>query len=248
MDDARSDVNPHVERVRSAVVDALKNGDQSVDQIGRVCRACVELLPVDGASIAVMSGTQNRETLYASDDVVSRLEALQFTLGEGPCFEAFDTGRPVLVPDLDHAATRAWPVFASEIIGEPVGAIFAFPVQNGAFSIGAIDMYRREPGWLSPPELAIALQVVDVASVALLGLHAKQQVGRHMDDEALLMLPRERIAVHQATGMLIAQFDISPAEALARLRGYAFATGRLVEEVSREIVERRLVLDDTESI
>ncbi len=108
--------------------------------------------------------------LYASDAVVERIEALQFSLGGGQCFEAFNTGRPVVVPDLAAASGAAWPVFASHTVDEPIGAIFAFPLHRGAARVGAIDMYRRSPGWLSLGELATALQVADIATTALLGL------------------------------------------------------------------------------
>ncbi len=53
----------------------------------------------------------------------------------------------------------------------------------------------------------------------------------------------ERVEVYQATGMLIAQLRLGPAEALARLRAYAFAHDRTATEVAWDIVERRLSFD-----
>lgn len=231
--------------VRVAVAAALRDRRGGMHALARISRACVELLPVDGASVSVVSGTQHRETLYASDQVATRIEALQFSLGEGPCFEAFTTRSPVLIPDLAASSAAAWPVFAEEIASEQVGAIFAFPLQHGAIGIGAMDMYRRAPGWLSVAELTTALQVVDLATVALLGLREGEPDGDNdpdgvVDDEWLAALPRDRAQVHQATGMLIAEYGIPAERALARLRGYAFATGRLVDQVARDIVTRSL--------
>lgn len=228
-----------VDRIRAAVMAALNDGAQSVDPLVRVCRACVELLPVDGAAISVMGGAEHRELLYASDEVISRIAAMQFTLGEGPGFEAFETGRAVLVPDLADASPTSWPIFTSEIADLPVGALFAFPLQSGAIHIGVMDMYRRGTGWFTSAELATALQVVDLAVVALLGMPVSG-----LDGEWLAALPRDREEVHQATGMLIAQLGVPAEQALARLRGYAFVTGRLVEDVARDIVSRRLQLAD----
>ncbi len=48
-----------------------------------------ELLPVNGASIVVRSGPDNTQLVHATDDVVAQLDELQFTLGEGPCLDAF---------------------------------------------------------------------------------------------------------------------------------------------------------------
>lgn len=216
---------------------ALRDRVNNLDTLARVIRACVDVLPVDGASISVMSGPRERETLYASDKIAAQIEDVQFSLGEGPCFEAFATRRPVLVPDLPQASIAAWPVFATAVRDLPVGAIFAFPLQAGAIGIGAIDLYRRRPGWLSGDELAIALEVIDLVTAVLLGLLLGEV--RHTDDLRGVLSPG-REQVHQATGMLIAAFHISAEEALARLRGYAFVSDRSLDEVAKDIVSRKL--------
>lgn len=216
---------------------ALRDNDSKLDALARVIRACVDVLPVDGASVSVMSGPRERETLYASDEIAAKIEDVQFSLGEGPCFEAFATRRPVLVPDLQQASVVAWPMFAAAIVSMPIGAIFAFPLQAGAIGIGAIDLYRRRPGWLSDDELAVALEVVDLVATVLLGL----RLGDPTDPEGLRgVLSPGREQVHQATGMLIAAFSISAEEALARLRGYSFVTDRPLDAVAKDLVTRRL--------
>ena len=216
---------------------ALRDNKSELDTMARVIRACVDVLPVDGASISVMSGPRERETLYASDRIAMKIEDVQFDLGEGPCFEAFATRRPVLVPDLPRASVLEWPVFAAAIAALPIGAIFAFPLQAGAIGIGAIDLYRRRPGWLSGDELAVALEVVDVVTAVLLGV----LLGEFDDTDGLRgVLSPGREQVHQATGMVLAALGISAEEALSRLRGYAFATGRPLDGVAKDIVNRRL--------
>ncbi len=233
-------------QLRADVFAALGDPSGGTDAVARVCRACMELLHVDGVSISVISSTQHRETLYASDEIISRVESLQFTLGEGPCFEAFHTHRPVLVPELAQTSITAWPIFASEIGDLPIGAIFAFPIQHGAIGIGAIDLYRRLPGWLSEEELATALQLVDLAEVALLGRQSNGADGAILE-AWLPHLPHSREEVHQATGMLIAKFSITAEQALSRLRGYAFVTGVVIEDVAHDITTRRLDLAELDN-
>lgn len=233
MDNAHE--NETIQRLRTAVAAALREPRGSTEPLAQVCRACVELLPVDGASVSVMTDTEHRETMYASDETVGVLESLQFTLGEGPCFDAFRHRRPVLVADLAADSATAWPVFAAEIAPYPVGAIFAFPLQTGAIAIGAMDLYRHQPGWLTPDELALALRVVDLAALALLGMRHGQTDGEWLAD-----LPDRRTVVYQAVGMLIAEHRLPPDHALARLRGYAFASGRTVESVAADLTSRRL--------
>lgn len=233
------DAADSVQRLLAQVLWALRAGEGAISPLIRVCQACASLLPVDGASISVMTGTRQRQQLYASDAQVERIEDLQFTLGEGPCVEAFETGRPVLVPDLARRVSHAWPVFATQIGNEPIGAIFAFPLRRGAARFGAMDMYRRTPGWLSDEELATALQIADIATSALLAASAADPEGL-ADGIWLEELAHDRAAVHQATGIVIAEFGISPEQALARLRGHAFATGRLVKDVAADLVAGRL--------
>lgn len=46
--------------------------------------------------------------------------------------------------------------------------------------------------------------------------------------------------IHQATGMVLAQLNISATDAFSRLRAYAFSTNRTVQEVARDVLARRL--------
>ena len=229
----------------SAVLAALRHDGDVLGPAVRVCQACVALLPVDGAAISVMADTQNRQSLYASDAVAERLEDVQFSLGEGPCFEAFGTGQPVLAPDLAHDAAPAWPVFAAQVDTAEVGAIFAFPLRRGAAHVGAIDLYRRTAGWLSDAEVATALRIADIATSALLASAAGAD--GEIDEVWLTALTRNRAVVHQATGVVIAEFGIGPEQALARLRGYAFTTGRLLDDVAVDLVAGRLHPREIES-
>jgi hypothetical protein len=225
-----------VGRVRAALFAIVRDHGDGLDAVKRVCEASAGLLAIDGASISVMVGPRHRETLYASDEASMRIESLQFSLGEGPCFESFESRRPVLVPDLAEFTAGQWPVFAAELSRMRIGAIFAFPMQRGAIRIGVVDFYRRQPGWLSSSDLAGALEVVQIATLLLLNA----QAGLSDPDAWAGAVILDHEQVHQATGILIAAFGVPAAEALARLRAHAFVTGHLVDEVAREIVARRL--------
>lgn len=238
---SRDDSTLALRELRVVVNAAVRGDEGALRPLAQAARACLELLSVSGASMSIMAGVAHQETLYASDAVIERIEALQFSLGEGPSLEAFYTGRPVLVPNLAEAAGRSWPVFATQIAAEPVGAIFAFPLAHGAARVGAIDMYRCEPGWLRPDEIATAMQLADIATTAMLGSHALGGPGLA---DWIGKPSTRRETVHQATGMLIAAHHISAEHALARLRGYAFAAGRLLDDVAVDLVTRRLSADD----
>ena len=233
--------------VRATVLAAILEHTEGADPLRGVCQAGIWLLPVDGASICLMTDSAHREMLHASDDVNRRIEELQFTLGEGPCVEAFTTRRPVLVPNLATASTPLWPVFAEEMIGQPVGAIFAFPMRTATACVGAMEFYRRDPGELSAADLAIALEVVSVATALLLAQGRQADGAAETDDIAAAWwgkLTEDRRHVHQATGMLVGAFDIPADQAIALLRGYAFTTGHRIDEVARALTTGQLLPAD----
>jgi len=204
-----------------------------------ICRACISGLDVEGAALSLLTTTDARNTLFASDPVADLLEELQFTLNEGACIEAGTSGNPVLVPDLtDVVEQRRWPVFASAVVERsPVRALFALPLQWGAINLGVLDLYRTTPGPLPGDQHRDAQSAVDLAALMLLGQvpDPTGDGGSWFDGSAL-----GRAEIHQATGMVLMQLDVPASEALARLRGHAFAEGRLLIDVARDVVARRL--------
>ena len=121
---------------------------------GRICEACLAALPVTRAAVTMMASADRQEPIWASDDVAGDLDELQFSLGEGPCVEAFTEGRPVLVPDLAELTGHRWPMFAAAARRTPVQALFVLPLQAGAIVVGVLDLYRDTPGTLEPDELS----------------------------------------------------------------------------------------------
>jgi len=217
----------------------------------RICQACVDGLDIDGASISLLTASSSRQTLWATDTTAELLEDLQFSLNEGACMEAATTGRAIFVADLHHSMQVAqWPVFADAVAARTtVGALFALPLQWGAVNIGVLDLYRVVPGPLSTSEQRDALAAADTAALMLLGqrtepfgnpdgLDASSQDG-WLDDAT-----SRHAVVHQATGMVLVQLGVSASDALARMRGHAFAHQRLLLDVARDVVDLRLVFTE----
>lgn len=208
-----------------------------------VCRACVAWLPMTGAAITVMAGTDRQEPVCATDAAAARIDQVQFDLGDGPCVEAFTSGRAVLVADLADVADQRWPVFAAAATDTGARGVFVLPLRVGAKRLGVLDCYRDTPGSLDDRELTAALRAADAAVWTLLS-HVDQRAvaaegpGSDWFDHSALA----RAEVHQATGMLLVQADLSAPAALAQLRAAAFAQDRTLEAVAGDVVARRLRL------
>ncbi|GLZ27968.1 hypothetical protein Lesp02_01580 [Lentzea sp. NBRC 105346] len=202
-----------------------------------LCDVCVRVLPgVDAAALTLRGNARALEVVGAGDAWAAAIEELQYTLGEGPGVEAFDTGGPVLVADLTADEVR-WPGFAMASEKEGLAAMFAFPLQVGGIRLGTLDLYRRRPGGLSADAIADAAVLADLITHALLAQN--EQTGA----EERLRVEVSYQDVNMATGMLAAQLRISLEDAFLRLRAHAFSAGRSVLEVARDVLARRIPLD-----
>lgn len=220
-------------------------GDESALAEG-ICSACVNGLDIDGAALSLLTATESRQTLWASDPVAEMLEDLQFTLNEGICIEAATTGRAVLLTDLRHSTVLArWPLFAAAVaeLGD-VSALFALPLQWGALNLGVLDLYREAPGSLGDEQWRDLVAAVDTATLLLLGQRTEPASGGRHTESWLSGVTSYRAEIHQATGMVLDQLGVSATDALARMRGHAFARQRLLIDVARDVVARRLVFSD----
>ncbi len=198
-----------------------------------LCNTCVSQLGVSGTSIALIIGGHDPGVIAASDERAAALVDLQFTLGEGPAIDAYESRQPVLEPDLARA--RRWPAFVPEATAAGVESIFALPMQVGHARFGALTLHRDQPGPLGG--LADALVIADTASEITLCLQAQVPPGSL--HEVVEQLVAQRNVVHQATGMILVQLEVSAAEALVALRAHAYAIGRPAGEVAADVVARR---------
>lgn len=194
-----------------------------------------------GAGIMLMSADIQRGSVCSSNQVSALIEELQFTLGEGPCVDAYREDRPVLEPDLAHPVSARWVAFTPAAVAAGAGAVFGFPMQVGAIRLGALNLYRDQAGALGDEQHVDALAMAGVAARAVLAMQAQAPSGALAAElEAGLDL---RSVAHQASGMAAAQLGVSVGEALIRLRAHAFANNRLLTDVANDVVARKLRFD-----
>jgi hypothetical protein len=216
-------------------------GDGVADFLRRLCVAVVPALAASGAGLSVMADNGVCGLTTASDPAAEGIEDLQFVLGEGPCIDAFATRRPVLVPDLSDVPMDRWPGYTPAARDAGVRAVFAFPLRVGAGRLGVLDVFRARPGPLSADELRQVLTFAEVAVTTLLDGQSAAGPGTAVDglDESM----DRRAELFQAQGMVMVQLGIPIADALARMRAYAYAENRTLAAVARDIVARRLCFD-----
>ena len=225
---------------------AAVDGRRGTEAADRLCAACVELFDIDAAAISLIFDGANSATMGASGAQAKTYDELQFTMGEGPCLESVASRAPVLVADLADPAEERWPAYRPAMLELRVRAVFAMPLLLAGEYVGALDLFRAQPGALADQHLAGAVMAAELAGVPLLDLadsDLQAAVSDRTSNAWAELNVLSRAEVSQATGMLVAQLDIEPAEALVRLRAHAYATGRSATDVARDILDLRLRLD-----
>ena len=215
--------------------------------VADVCAVAAGSGQLSGAWVAAARNEEPEFLMCTTDPVCERLAELQLTLGEGPCHDVLASAAPVLATDLgDAESSRRWPVFTPQAREGGAGAVFAFPLIVGAIRAGVLGLYRRSAGPLHDGQLGDLLVLADMATMLLLdsigGAAADGQVDGAWLDGQSPDLAMHRAEIDQATGMLTVQLGVTAAEALIRLRAYAYCEDRRLADVASDIVARRLRL------
>jgi len=206
----------------------------------RLCEVGSNVVGVSGAGVMLMAGDVPRGSLCTTNEVSSVIEELQFTLGEGPCVDAYHHDEVVAEPDLADPAVPRWLAFSPRAVEAGARAVFGFPLRVGAVRLGALNLYQDRPGSLSDGQHADALVLADVIARWVLDVQAGASPGtvaRELEAGADF-----HFVVHNAAGMVSVQLGVSVTEALIRLRAYAFSHDRLLDEVAEDVIARTLRL------
>ncbi len=208
-----------------------------------LCTEFMIQLPISGVVLSVVDRQGYRSAVAATDPVAARWDELELELGVGPLHEAVEDQAPQLIPDIARGSVNAMIGAQFERLG--IRAAFAFPLVMGAATVGVAGLYRTTAGALTADAVSDALSIARAVSIPAVRSALASAAG---DDETEPFdngagIRRE---VHQATGMISAQLDITSSEAFARLRATAIATERSITAVSRDVVDRTIDFLDLE--
>lgn len=220
------------DRLVRRFVHVLSEVDRTASTAERLCEAARRLLAADGAAITLRSKDDPRMVIAASDELATRLQDVQDVAGEGPSVDAQATGTVVVARFEQHDDGR-WSMLHEHARGlGPVGAVVAAPLLGESDPIGVLTAHRSS-----------GLRDDDSRTAEFLG-HA---VGAALlqSTSAAVGVPDVapsswdvRAEVHQATGMVVAQVGVHPEDALALLKGQAFAQNISLSEVAQQLIRR----------
>lgn len=199
-------------------------------ELGREIRVT---LGVAGAGVMVEDDDGDLRFMSTSDETLRTLEQLQVELGEGPCLMAFRKGEQVIAADL-RDDTR-FKQFGPLAVAAGMRAVYSFPmIQNGT-PIGAMNLYRSEPGPLTQEQVTVGQVFADVASAFI--VHAREDDHRALLNRQLQTALDSRIIIEQAKGFVMARLGVDATSAFEILRRYARNNSLKLRDLARDILD-----------
>jgi hypothetical protein len=138
---------------------------------------------------------------------------------------------------------RRWPAFYDLLVTTtPLRSVLALSLHGRLRGIGGMDLYLTDPGGPATVDVLEARHVAELVSDHL-SLAADWSVWTPTEPPTWADTPaaRRRGELWMAVGVLAVALRVPVADALALLRGYAYAAGRTADDVAGDLVERRLL-------
>jgi transcriptional regulator with GAF, ATPase, and Fis domain len=234
------------ERLARAFVelaDTLVDDFDVLDFLHSLATHCVALLDVDAAGLMLADSSGRLVVAASSTEQVRLLELFEVQNDDGPCLDCFATGEAVVAQDLMSGQEPRWPRFESEAAAAGFRSVVALPLRLRSETIGALNLFRADPGALVERDRSLAQALADVATIGILqerGSSRREVLARQLQ-EAL----SSRIIIEQAKGVLAERGGVHVDAAFQLLRGFARSHGLQLSDVARQVVARDLDLDRT---
>ena len=205
-----------------------------------LAQACVKVLHVTGAGISITDGL--RVPLGASDAMAAQAEALQTTLGEGPCLDATATSEPLVADETSMAAR--WPMFHRELLARtPFRAVASVPLKSASCGVSA-----RSTCTPPIPTLCSDCPSTRSASTSPTPWPGSCSTTRRHSSQDGTRLPvwmtnrpvAQRMNVWAAVGILIEHAGLTNADALTALRAYAYGHNASLDDIADHLTTQRL--------
>jgi GAF domain-containing protein len=199
----------------------------------RVTELAAGIVPqCDGASLTMRK--EGRPVAAAADDNwATELDELQHREQEGPCLNCLREGTVFRVRDL--AVDSRFPTYGPRAAERGARAAVSLPLAADGRTVGALNLYSRQPDVFDGAGLALAELLAAHASLAVQASTA-YYTNRDLAEQ-LREAISSRATIEQAKGVLVAQQRCSPDDAFQLLVLASQRLNRKLREVAQTVVD-----------
>jgi GAF domain-containing protein len=203
--------------------------DAMLTKLSHVAVSIVE--GCDSASVTLIEAEVPR-TVGATDEIAIRLDEAQYRSGSGPCLEAIQRAKKLVVHSLE--AEERWPEFRESALEHGFMSSLSVPLNSNGFSVG-LNLYGRlESGFKDSPreltDLLASRASIAIENARIYGA-AKQLI------EQLNEAIKTREVIGEAKGILMAREAISEDEAFQMLATISQNSHIKLREVAQRMVD-----------
>ena len=200
------------------LADTLVADFDVVELLTRLADRCIDVLDVAAAGLMLVGADGDLRVIASSSETIRVLELFELQSQEGPCLDCYLSGKQAMSPDL-ALADSPWPRFSGEALAAGFRSVHAVPMRLRGAVIGALNLFRAEPGEMRQADVDAAQALADVATIAILQHRAtlEAQVINQQLEHAL----NSRIVIEQAKGMVAERTSLGMEQAFMALRRHA---------------------------
>ncbi|MEV4280066.1 GAF and ANTAR domain-containing protein [Actinoplanes xinjiangensis] len=216
------------------VADTLVDDFDLLDFLHMLTLRTADLVGASAVGLLLADQRGRLQFMAASDERARILEIFQVQASDGPCFDAFRTGEPVLNADLQAAGDR-WPDFTRHALAAGFRSVHAFPMRVRREVIGALNVFGNTVGGnFDEADVHVVQALTDVATIGLLQERAIRR-GEVLTEQLQGAL-NSRIVIEQAKGAIAQAHGLSVDAAFTALRRYARRTNRKLTDAAQDML------------
>ena len=207
-------------RLRSALTPADLD-----ETLAKITAAAVDVLPdVRYSSITIKHADGRLETAAPTHDFLIELDAAQYELREGPCYDAATDTVHVASPHLVEDAR--WPRYAPVAVAAGVQAQAGIRLFDSEESNGALNLYAEKAGAFD-----------DLTSLGEFFSHqAALAIDYAREIDQLKQAVATRQLIGQAVGLVMHQYELDDAHAFAFLTRLSSTSNTKLKTVAEQVV------------
>lgn len=141
------------------LADTLVSDYELLDYLDLLLERSIGVLGAAAGGVLLTAGA-DLTPLAASDEQMRMLELFEVQRGEGPCIDSYRRNEQIVEEDL--ARSSRWPRFTPAALECGYRAAFAFPMRLRNEVIGALNLFKAQPGLVDQTDIDAAQNVFEI--------------------------------------------------------------------------------------
>ncbi|WP_270888711.1 GAF and ANTAR domain-containing protein [Pedococcus sp. 5OH_020] len=202
------------QRLMSELAGTLHTLDDLTPYLERLVHAVnANIDGCDAVGVTVVMDDRPRTAAYTTVETLE-IDAVQYSVGDGPCLDAFRNGRENRVDFV--GGEQRWPAFMLGCEPGQVQSMFALPLESDGRRFGSLNLYGYRRDAFQGPEVAVIRMAAQRAADALAA--AVHIAGARAVAAQMEQAMASRAVIEQAKGVLMARHAIDETVAFELLR------------------------------